>query len=201
MTDEPNSAPPEQDSYLGVYRDGMIKLSAPINWPDGTVVSVQLAEPRTPPPEQPFGKVIIAGFGLAGRWVADIFERHGIEYVIVDKNRETVEVQSKLGRQVIEGDVSDEETLRKAGIADASILALTVPDEDAVLEATRLARQMKPGIYIVARTAYSSSGLRATQLGADEVIKAEQAVARQFYEMMLRKVGMAPSPPTRQESE
>ncbi|HSW45428.1 MAG TPA: NAD(P)-binding protein [Phycisphaerae bacterium] len=190
MTGQAGADQPQADSYLGIYEKGVIRLSAPVSWPDGTVVTVQLPEPQPQSADKPFGKVIIAGFGLAGRWVADIFERHGIEYVIIETNKETVETQHKLGRRVIEGNVSEEETLRQAGIEDASILALTVPDDAAVLEATRLARRMKPGIYIVARTSYSSSGLRATQLGADEVIKAEQAVARQFYEMMLRKVGM-----------
>jgi hypothetical protein len=35
--------------------------------------------------------------------------------------------------------------------------------------------------------------LPAARLGADEVIKAEQAVARQFYEMLQRKLAVAPS--------
>ena len=105
------------------------------------------------------------------------------------ENAETVAAQRKLGRTVVEGDIGEEQTLRDAGIDDASILALTVPDEPAVFEATRLARSLKPGIFIVARTLYSSSGMQASQLGADEVIKAEQVVARQFYEMLLRKIG------------
>jgi len=66
---------------------------------------------------------------------------------------------------------------------------VTVPDEQAVLTATKLARRLNPNIYIVARTLYSSSGMQATQFGADEVVKAEQVVARQFYEMLLRKIG------------
>jgi len=156
---------------------------------------VRVAEPRSEsasPAE--IGPVIIAGFGLAGRWIADIFDRHGVDYVVVEKNPQTVRTQQRLGRKIIEGDISDEQTLRKAGIDRASILALTIPDEQAVLRATRLARQLNPGIYIVARTTYSSAGLQAAQLGADEVIKAEQAVARQFYDMLVRKVGQpAPS--------
>jgi voltage-gated potassium channel Kch len=189
MTDVADAESPERGEYLGVYKNGVIRLAARVDWPDGIRVSVRVADIVSEADNGQLGKVIIAGFGLAGRWVADIFDRHKIDYVIIEKNKETIEAQRKLGRHVIEGDVSEEATLRKAGIEDASILALTVPDEGAVLEATRLARRIKPGIYIVARTMYSSSGLRASQLGADDVVKAEQAVARQFYEMMLRKLG------------
>lgn len=194
MSNDGRTDRPEQNEYLGTYENGVITLAAKVDWPDGTRVSVRVAAPPTDSPGPILGKVIIAGFGLAGRWIADIFDRHRIEYVIVERNRETVEAQRKLGRKVIEGDIAEEETLRRAGIEEASILALTVPDEAAVLEATRLARSLKPDLYIVARTLYSSSGIQAAQLGADEVIKAEQVVARQFYEMLLRKIDRPPTP-------
>ena len=191
MSDQPETGSQRQNEYLGVYADGVIRLSAQVDWADGTPVCIRVAEPLPGKAAngEELGRVIIAGFGLAGRWIADIFDRHGIEYVVVETNHATVETQRRIGRQVIEGNISEESTLRAAGIESASILALTVPDEEAVLTATRLARQLNPGIYIVARTLYSSSGMQATQLGADEVVKAEQVVARQFYEMLLRKIG------------
>lgn len=190
MNDQPEAGLQRQNEYMGVYADGVVRLSAQVDWADGTPVCVRVAEPLPGRvPNGVLGKVIIAGFGLPGRWIADIFDRHGIEYVIVDTNHATVEAQRRIGREVIEGDIADEATLRAAGIETASILALTVPDEQAVLTATERARRLNPKIYIVARTLYSSSGMQATQLGADEVVKAEQVVARQFYEMLLRKIG------------
>ncbi|MBN1492396.1 MAG: NAD-binding protein [Phycisphaerae bacterium] len=182
---------PSPETIEGTYRLGHVELTGPVRWVEGTRVTVKVAsvaDAATSPSE--LGPVIIAGFGLAGRWVADIFDRHKVPYVIVERNTETVETQARLARAVIEGDISDEETLRRAGIESASILALTIPDEQAVLKATQLARRLKPDIYIVARTTYSSVGLEATRLGADEVIKAEQAVASQFHEMLLRKLGV-----------
>jgi len=184
-----DTSKPERNEYLGIYEDGVIRLSARVDWPEGTPVSVRVADSESLVTDKGFGKVIVAGFGLAGRWVADIFDRHGIDYVIVEENLDTVRTQRSLGREVVEGNIASEETLRYAGIEHASILALTIPDEAAVLEATRIARRLKPGIYIVARTTYSSAGMQASQLGADDVIKAEQVVARQFYEMLLRKLG------------
>jgi len=189
MTNVGDGESARANEYLGIYEDGVIRLSANVDWQDGTPVYVRVAEVASEGVGKELGKVIIAGFGLAGRWIADIFDRHGIEYVVVEKNAATVEAQRRVGRTVVQGDISEERTLHEAGIKGASILALTVPDEQAVFDATRLARSIKPGIYIVARTLYSSSGMQATQLGADEVIKAEQVVARQFYEMLLRKIG------------
>lgn len=191
MSDQPETGSQRPNEYLGVYSQGVVHLTAQVDWTDGTFVSVRVAEPLPgrAVDGRELGKVIIAGFGLAGRWIADIFDRHNIEYVVVDTNRATIDAQRRIGRKVIEGNIADEATLHAAGIESASILALTVPDEEAVLTATKLARRLNPNIYIVARTLHSSSGMQAAQFGADEVVKAEQVVARQFYEMLLRKIG------------
>lgn len=192
MSDMSASNPaPEPEEYLGYYENGVVRLAARTHWPDGTPVCVRVANLTPEDAARRFGKVIVAGFGLAGRWVADIFDRHRIEYTIVDENPRTVETQGKLGRRAIAGNIATEQTLEQAGIADASILVLTIPDEKAVLEATALARRLRPDLYIVARTTHASAGIQASQCGADEVIKAEQVVARHFYEMLLRKVTAA----------
>ena len=51
----------------------------------------------------------------------------------------------------------------------------------------KLLRQ-RPKMYIIARTNFSSQGMKASQLGADDVIKAEQAVALQFYDRIARHI-------------
>lgn len=135
------------------------------------------------------GHVIIVGFGLAGRCVADLLDSAKLSYTVVERNHTTVETQSALGRKIVEGDATEAETLIAAGLHTATIVALTIPDEDAVLKATVLARRLRPDVYIIARTNYSSKGMQALQLGADEVIKAEQAVALQFYDNLSRKIG------------
>lgn len=169
------------------YRDHQVLLDSPVDWPNGTRLVI------TPVEAAPFdggvdGHVVIVGFGLAGRCVADLLDHAKTPYTIIEKNPVTVETQRALGRRVIEGDATDTRTLLEAGLGDAAILALTIPDEDAVLAATSLARRLCPKVYIIARTNYSSKGMRAKQLGADDVIKAEQAVAWQFYERLSRKI-------------
>lgn len=181
---------PHCTEYLGTFSNGVVRLSGAVDWPDGTPVVVRVAEVPAQAVREELGRVIIAGFGLAGRWIADIFKRHGVDYVVIETNSETVEAQRKLGREIIHGDVADPDVLRQAGIERASILALTIPNEQKVIEATRAARTLKPDIYIVARTYHTSAGMRCEQSGADDVIKGEQVVARQFYEMMMRKVGV-----------
>lgn len=173
--------------------DREVRLEGVPDWPVGTkLVVTPLLTPA--PDDEITGNVIIVGFGLAGRCVADLLDQTNHSYTIIEKNPVTVETQRALGRNIIEGDAANAETLTEAGLNTASILALTIPDEEAVLEATALARRLRPKIHIIARTNYSSKGMRASQLGADEVIKAEQAVALQFYDKLAWRLTRACSP-------
>lgn len=181
-----------REQRFAVYQHGQVELDGPVDWPAGTRLLVQPVEPPGAAPERAGGPVVIAGFGLAGRYVADLLDHGRIDYVLVEKNPVTVETQACLGRRIIQGDVSEEPTLRAAGIEQAAILALTIPDEQAVLRSTSLARRLNPDIYIIARTNYTSAGIKASQLGADDVVKAEQAVALQFYERLRSRLKRQP---------
>ncbi len=175
--------PELQEAVGAVFRDGEVHVDETPDWEEGTRLQVI----PIPPPrfiEKPKGHVIIVGFGLAGRCVADLLDGKKVPYTIIEKNQVTVETQRALGRTVVPGDASSTDTLIEAGLNTASILALTIPDESAVLEATSIARRLRPKLYIIARTNYASKGMRASQLGADDVVKAEQAVAVQFYDRL-----------------
>jgi CPA2 family monovalent cation:H+ antiporter-2 len=177
-------------TYTATYRDRRIELEGDPDWLEGTRLLVRpLAAPQ--PLDAADGHVIIVGFGLAGRSVADLLDQFKIPYTIVEMNPVTVETQRALGRDVIEGSGTDAGTLVRAGLNSAAVLALTIPDEDAVLSAITVARRLRPQIYIIARTNYSSKGMRAAQLGADDVVKAEQAVAIQFYDKLQRRLRRA----------
>lgn len=180
----------EQQPQRAVYVNGQVRLDGPVDWPEGTRLKVCPAAP-TSPTSNGDGIVIIVGFGLAGRCVADLLDTAGRSYSVIERNSATVATQRSLGRHVVEGDVTDAATLLAAGLHDASILALTIPDEEAVLKATSIARKLRPNIYIIARTTYSSKGMQASRLGADVVIKAEQAVALQFYEKLSERIGVS----------
>jgi len=182
-----------RDHVPAVYRDGRVELDVPVDWPGGTPLVVSPAGPPSAAPLLAGGPAIIAGFGLAGRYVADLLDQARIPYVIIEKNPSTVRTQADLGRRAVLGDVSDEATLRTAGIEEATLLAVTIPDEKVATAAAAVARRLNPHVQIIARMTYTSTGLRATQAGADEIIVAEQAVALQFYERLRRRL----SPPSR----
>ncbi len=173
--------------HLATFKDGRVELEDSVRWPSGTKLIVRAVDPLAGDLqvyEHLKGHVIIVGFGLAGRCIAEQLVLAETPFVIIERNPDTIATQKALGRHVVQGSAVDAQTLLNAGLQDAAILALTIPDEDAVLEAISLARRYRPDLYIIARTNYSSKGMRASQLGANEVIKAEQAVAIQFHERL-----------------
>ena len=133
------------------------------------------------------GHAVIAGYGIPGRAVADQLYRQGVAVCVIELNAKTVERVSRTsiqGLHVIVGDVSDEATLRRAGIERATLFAITVPVDAAVLEAVRIARRLSPKLHIMARCRYISTALEAARRGADEVISEEQIVAQEFCRLI-----------------
>ncbi len=136
------------------------------------------ASPPTP------GGVIIAGFGLVGRAVADRLRVAGIPYTIVELNPGTVRKQGSLGRAIVYGDVANPEVLESAGVRTADAVILTIPDEGAILRACHAIREISPEVLIAVRTSFLSDAFQATSAGADHVTVAEVATA----EAMARQV-------------
>ena len=143
------------------------------------------AVPPPPPKRRKLAKyIIIAGYGVVGRSIADRLAVQKIPFCIVDMNRQTVETQRKLHGRAVYGDISNPEVLESAGIEHADAVLLTIPDDDATLRACTVIRNARPDIFISARTSFLSKAFIAQQLGADHVVVEEVATA----EMMAREV-------------
>lgn len=123
------------------------------------------------------GHIIIAGYGLPGRAVAEALDARQLPYCVLELNAATVRRCIKSGTHIVEGDVGDPEVLRRAHIETAAALIIAIPDERAALRATEVARKLNPSLKIISRTHYISAGIEAKTRGADAVIVAEQVVA------------------------
>ena len=90
----------------------------------------------------------------------------------------------KTGTHIVEGDVTDPEALKRAGVETAAGLIIAIPHEAAAVQATAVARRLNPSMKIIARTHYLSSGIEARTHGADAVVVAEQVVAVEMSRMV-----------------
>jgi monovalent cation:H+ antiporter-2, CPA2 family len=134
------------------------------------------------------GHVIIAGFGIVGRCVADTLAARNVPFCVVELNPTTCNRLAHGQVPIIEGDIREPAVLQQAGIAKAALLALAMPDEQRVLQALHTAKSIRPDLKIIARCTFSSAGLQAAQLGAVAVV-AEQVVARDFMATLEKNLG------------
>lgn len=126
--------------------------------------------------EHPPG-LIVAGFGVIGRAVADAARAHQLPVTVVETNPNTITTQRDLGLRVVEGDIADPDILERAGIATATMLVLAIPNEDAVLRCCRIAREMRPDLCIIVRSRYMSLGMKAQAAGATRAVVEELVTA------------------------
>jgi len=132
--------------------------------------------------------VIIAGFGIVGRAVADQIGEYCSSVTVIELNSGTVSRQRALGRDIIFGDASNAEVLHAAGIEHAQTLVLTIADDDAAIRAVETARRLKHDLTIIVRTGYMGKGLAAKSLGASEIIVEEVVTAHAMSEAVHRSL-------------
>ncbi|HEX3359106.1 MAG TPA: NAD(P)-binding protein [Tepidisphaeraceae bacterium] len=124
--------------------------------------------------------LLVIGYGVPGRAVVDLAKQAGIEVCVVENNAHTVQRCAKGGPHMIAGDARDPTVLQQAEISRASLIVVAIPDQEAVLQITRLARELNKTAKIIARCHYTSVGFELHAAGASEVIVAEQVVAREM---------------------
>jgi CPA2 family monovalent cation:H+ antiporter-2 len=139
-------------------------------------------KPETGGPRPP--TVVIVGFGLPGRFVAEVLDARKVPYAVIELNPSAAQSIAATGKPVFCGDARDPEVLRQAGIEGAQVLAVTLPDERIVLEVLRIAKQLNPKLRMMARCNYTSTGIRAERAGACAVIVEEQVVALEFTKLL-----------------
>ena len=135
--------------------------------------------------------VVIVGFGLAGRAAVNTVIEQGVSYTVIETNPEVVQRCLPGGLHIIHGDAREAVVLRLAGIARATDVAVTVPDDDAALAVVEQARKLNPTARIIARCTFVSDGMEATRRGADETVIAEQVVATEFGRVVLAALDRA----------
>ena len=113
---------------------------------------------------------IICGFGRVGRQVARDLRAAGARYVVIDALPENRELAAGVGVRFIEGEATDDEVLRAAGIMRArGVIACVDSDADNIF-ITLSARELRPDLAIVARAASEDSESKLLRAGATRVI-------------------------------
>ena len=116
------------------------------------------------------GHYIVCGFGRMGRKAAEFLSESRRPFVVVDIKGERVQDAIEMGYLAVEGDATDEETLKKAGIERAKGLAALLDSDHANLYVVLNAKSLNPSIFVVSTALTEKGGNLIRKAGADRVI-------------------------------
>ena len=117
------------------------------------------------------GHVVICGWGRVGREVARYLGNAGQQIVVVDRDAERT---ASLGYATVTGDVTDDDTLLRAGIERAGTLIAALDTDADNLFVTVSSRSFNAGIHVIARARGESSEAKLLRVGADRVVNPQR---------------------------
>jgi len=113
--------------------------------------------------------VVVCGYGRNGMQAAERLNAYNTPFVVIEKNKDVVE---KYENEIwfIEGDASEDEVLKEAGIDKAKYLIAAMPDDAANLFVVLSARQLNQKLFIISRASLATSQKKLFLAGANKVI-------------------------------
>jgi voltage-gated potassium channel len=116
------------------------------------------------------GHTIVCGYGRNGKQAIVKLGNYHMKYVVVERNKEMIEILDTNEVLNIEGDATLDETLQRAGIENASNLITALPSDADNLFVVLTANQLNPTCRIISRASNESSYSKLKIAGADNVI-------------------------------
>jgi voltage-gated potassium channel len=132
------------------------------------------------------GHYIVCGASHSARVIMDELEKTGRTFVVVEQDRETVERLIADGIKVVEGDATEEETLKRAGVMKATgIFAVLSTDQyNAFLALT--AKGLNPNIRVVSTQRELTVRQQLLRSSADNVINPQYIGGLRMVSEMVR---------------
>jgi len=116
------------------------------------------------------GHLIIVGMGITGRRLAETCEDHGIPYIGLDVNPETVKRTRDEGLNVYYGDGTHMSVLRHFNVPDAAVMVVAIADYRSTVHAIHEARALNDRMKIIARIRGFENTEKLYTAGADVVV-------------------------------
>ncbi len=130
--------------------------------------------------------VIIVGYGLNGRNLAQVLGEIEIPYVVLDVNADVVATAGRKSGVIIFGDATNSRVLIQARIMFAKVLVVATSDPFGARRIVQQARQLNPDVHIVVRTRYLKELQDLLDLGANDVVPEEFETSIEIFALVLQ---------------
>jgi voltage-gated potassium channel len=130
---------------------------------------------------------IVCGSGDTGRHVIEELDKMQVPFVVIERDKERVE-RLLADRDIccLEGDATDEELLRQAGVERARGLITSLPDDKSNLFVVLTARGLNTTMRIVSRAVEEGTPAKLLKVGADSVVSPNNIGGLRMASDMLR---------------
>jgi len=129
---------------------------------------------------------IVCGVGRVGRAVAREFDNAGVAYVIIEGDAARAKWALEHDVLLVLGDATREDVLHKAGVERARGLVAAVSGDAQNIYITLTARELNPGMKIVARAAEEDAEKSLRRAGADMIISPYSYTGHRIAQALLR---------------
>ncbi len=134
--------------------------------------------------------VVICGHGRVGSNVAQMLRQLGIPYSVIDLDPAIISSLRDQGIPCIYGDAGNREVLSKAGLEDAALLLIAMPDPTSARLALDHAMRINPRLDVIARV-HSDSELDFLRgRGASELVQPEFEASIELTRHILCRLGL-----------
>ena len=130
--------------------------------------------------------VIICGFGRMGQNLAIRLSRHSVPFVIIDSSAESLHDAEQLNYIYIEGDATDEDTLRAAGVERARTVVNALSNDADNVFLTLTVHNMNPCATILSRGEHPHTESKLIQAGATQVVLPAVIGAERMADIIVR---------------
>lgn len=127
------------------------------------------------------GHLIIVGYGINGRSLAQAANEFDFPYVVVEMNPQTVRREVARNEPIHFGDATNEAVLLRAGATKARAAAVVIGDPTATRSVVAQLHRLNPSLHIIARTRFVSEVQPLFDLGANDVVPEEFETAIQIF--------------------
>ena len=138
------------------------------------------------------GHVIICGYGLNGRMLAQSLRSKKIPYLVLDVDGDLVRKARKKGERIFYGDCTRAEILRHAGIHDAQAVVFAITNPFSVGRAIQTARSVSEDVIVIVRTRHLSKMKELYDAGATTVVSEEFEAVYEILAHVLYLYGTLP---------
>jgi CPA2 family monovalent cation:H+ antiporter-2 len=135
--------------------------------------------------------VVLVGYGVNGRQVAQAMDRLGVACVVLELNPATAEELRTQGRRVIYGDACQESLLHQASLETARAMVVSIADPVATRCITAIARSVNPRLDIIVRTRFVAEVETLKKQGANVVVPEEFETALRLVGLVMEAYGAA----------